>query len=554
MKHKTARTKLRGHDVLRDPLLNKGSAFTVEERDELALVGLLPPGYNTLDQQAERAFQNLHAIDSPLAKYRELSSLQDRNEHLFYRLLMDHLKDLMPIVYTPTVGLATQKFSEVFQRSRGVWITPADRGRIKSVLEMGAEGRDIKLTVVTDNESILGIGDQGAGGMAISIGKLALYTAGAGIHPANTLPVSLDVGTNNATLLENENYLGWCSTRMRGPAYDDLVEEFVTAFQELFPGALIQWEDFRKDNALNILDRYRGRVLSFNDDIQGTGAVTLAGILSALRHKGELLTEQRIVVLGAGAAGLGIARQIGAALQLEGVNDLYHHIAVLDSGGLLVADREFKDAYKSELAWPPEAAAEIGLAGGAALAAVVDEFKPTVLVGTSGQAGAFTQSLIESMASSVTTPVIMPLSNPTARAEATPADIVKWTDGRACIATGSPFEPVHHKGREIHVGQGNNVFIFPALGLGALLAQATRVTNAMITRTAQVLAEQVSDEELASGLLYPNVDRLREVTVIAAAAVYEQAFEDEVAQAERVSDATTLARDAMWWPDYPTFV
>ena len=554
MADKTKTTNRRGHDVLRDPLLNKGSAFTVEERDALALVGLLPPGYNTLDQQADRAFQILAAIDEPLVKYRELSSLQDRNEHLFFRILMDHLKDLMPIVYTPTVGLATQKFSEVFQRSRGVWITPADRGRIKSVLEMGAEGKDIKLTVVTDNESILGIGDQGAGGMAISIGKLALYTAGAGIHPANTLPVSLDVGTNNESLLENESYLGWTSTRMTGSAYDDLVEEFVSAFHELFPGALIQWEDFRKDNALNILDRYKDRVLSFNDDIQGTGAVTLAGILSALRKKGEPLTEQRIVILGAGAAGLGIARQIGAALQLEGVNELHRHIGVLDSGGLLVADREFRDAYKAELAWPTQSAQELGLDGGASLEAVIEKFKPSVLVGTSGQTGAFTQSLIETMASNVAEPVIMPLSNPTAKAEGRPADIIAWTDGRACIATGSPFDPVSHNGREIHIGQGNNVFIFPALGLGALLSQATKVTDGMITRTAQVLAQQVSAEELESGLLYPNVDRLREVTVASATAVYEQAYEDGVASAERVADAAALVRDSMWWPDYPTYV
>ncbi len=554
MAEKTKTTHLRGHDVLRDPLLNKGSAFTVEERDALGLVGLLPPGYNTLDQQAQRAFQNLAAIDAPLGKYRELSSLQDRNEHLFFRLLMDHLKDLMPIVYTPTVGLATQKFSEVFQRSRGVWITPADRGRIKSVLEMGAEGRDIRLTVVTDNESILGIGDQGAGGMAISIGKLALYTAGAGIAPESTLPVSLDVGTNNESLLENDSYLGWTSTRMTGAAYDDLVEEFVTSFHELFPGALIQWEDFRKDNALNILDRYKDRVLSFNDDIQGTGAVTLAGILSACRKKGEPLTEQRIVIMGAGAAGLGIARQIGAALQLEGVNDLHRHIGVLDSTGLLVADREFRDAYKAELAWPTQAAQELGLAGGAPLAAVVDKFTPSVLIGTSGQTGAFTQSIVESMASHVAIPVIMPLSNPTPKAEAIPADLVAWTDGRACIATGSPFEPVTHNGRDIHIGQGNNVFIFPGLGLGALLAQASRVTNAMITRTAQVLAQQVSAEELESGLLYPDVDRLREVTVAAATAVYEQAYEDGVANADHVADAATLVRESMWWPDYPTYV
>jgi malic enzyme len=297
---------------LREPLLNKGSAFTPDERRLLGLNGLLPPAWNTQDQQAVRVYERLCTIAEPLARYRELAALQDRNEHLYYRVLLDHLAELMPVVYTPTVGLATQRFSEVFQRGRGVWITPADRGHIREVLESAAEGRNVRLAVVTDNESILGIGDQGAGGMAISVGKLALYTAGAGIDPAATLPISLDVGTNNKALLQNDLYLGWCSERMTGEPYHALVEEFVEAFGAVFPGALIQWEDLRKDNALTILERYRNQVLSFNDDIQGTGAVALAGVLSALRVTGGKLTGQRIVTNGAGAAGLGIARQIKA--------------------------------------------------------------------------------------------------------------------------------------------------------------------------------------------------------------------------------------------------
>ena len=353
-------TTARGQAVLRDPLLYKGSAFTASERRLLGLSGLLPSGENTQDQQAIRFYEKLLATPEPIDKYRALMALQDRNERLYYRVLMDHLAELMPIVYTPTVGLATQRFSAVFERGRGVWITPDHRGRIREVLTAAVGERSVELAVVTDNESILGIGDQGAGGMAISIGKLALYTAGAGIDPARTLPISLDVGTNNRDLLQNDLYLGWPGTRIRGAEYDELIDEFVEAFHALFPRAVLQWEDFRKDNALDILERYRHRNLSFNDDIQGTGAVALAGLFSALRAKGETLAEQRIVIHGAGAAGLGIARQIEAAMLEDGMaaDTLYRHIAALDSRGLLVDDQDHPDTYKQALAWPSAFAAE----------------------------------------------------------------------------------------------------------------------------------------------------------------------------------------------------
>lgn len=556
MPAKVAHTQLRGHALMREPLLNKGSAFTPEERQQLGLVGLLPPACNSQDQQAVRFYERLSTIADPLARYRELAGLQDRNEHLYYRVLLDHLAELMPIVYTPTVGLATQKFSEVFQRGRGVWITPADRGRIRAVLESAAEGRDVRLAVVTDNESILGIGDQGAGGMAISVGKLALYTAGAGIDPAATLPISLDVGTDNPALLQHDMYLGWCSERMRGHPYDELVEEFVEAFADLFPRALIQWEDLRKDNASSILERYRHRFLSFNDDIQGTGAVALAGVFSAMRVLGQKLSEQRIVIHGAGAAGLGIARQIKSALRLEGVADadLHRHVAVLDSRGLLVDDRPQSDAYKSELAWPQAVAREFGLIDDRALEDVVAGYRPTVLIGTSGQPGAFHESLVRSMAKSVLRPVILPMSNPTANSEAVPADLLRWTAGRALVATGSPFDPVEVDGRTVHIGQGNNVFVFPGIGLGSLLAQASEVSDEMITRAAYALAEQITDEELARGLLYPAVTRLREITAHAAAAVCRQAVEQGLARTEPPADYLAAARDAMWSPEYPSFV
>jgi malate dehydrogenase (oxaloacetate-decarboxylating) len=495
-------------------------------------------------------------VSEPLARYRDLAALQDRNEHLYYRVLMDHLAELMPIVYTPTVGLACQKFSEVFQRGRGVWITPADRGRIRQILERAADGRNIRLSVVTDNESILGIGDQGAGGMAISIGKLALYTAAAGIDPGATLPVSLDVGTNNRELLQNDLYLGWPRERLTGQAYDELVEEFVVAFAELFPDGLLQWEDFRKDNALAIVERYRDRFLSFNDDIQGTGAVTLAGVLSAMRVKGEQLSEQRIVIHGAGAAGLGIARQIKAALREGGVREdhMHAHVALLDSAGLLVNDRHYADSYKRELAWPPAAATAAGLDEDRSLEAVVARFAPTVLIGTSGQAGGFHEALVRQMASACAVPVIFPLSNPTSNCEAHPEDLIRWTDGRALVATGSPFAPVMHGGRAIHVGQGNNVFVFPAIGLGALLAGARKVSDAMITATAASLADQVTEADLGKGLLYPDIGRLREITALGAAAVCAQAHREGLATREAPADFLAAARAAMWTPDYPTFV
>jgi malate dehydrogenase (oxaloacetate-decarboxylating) len=562
MPRKVVHTQLRGQALLRDPLLNKGSAFTPDERQRLGLTGLLPPTHNTLDQQAVRFYERLSTIGDPLDRYRELAGLQDRNEHLYYRILLDHLKELMPVVYTPTVGLACQHFSEVFQRGRGVWISPADRGRVREVLETATAGRNIRLTVVTDNESILGIGDQGAGGMAISIGKLALYTAGAGIDPAETLPVSLDVGTDNRALLQNDLYLGWRSDRLRGAAYAALVEEFVEAFTALFPDALVQWEDFRKDNALSILDRYRHRVLSFNDDIQGTGAVALAGLLSALRIKGERLAEQRIVINGAGAAGLGIARQIKSALRAEGIaeNDLHHCLALLDSRGLLVDDQPSVDAYKAELAWPQRKALDLGLDEDRSLEAVVKQYRPTALIGTSGQAGAFHEPLVRAMAGAVRAPIIMPMSNPTANSEAVPKDLLAWTDGAALVATGSPFDPVAVSGRSVHVGQGNNVFVFPAIGLGSLLARARQVSDGMISAAAQALAAQVTDAELEIGLLFPDVSRLRDITAVGAAAVWAQAFEEGLAGTEPAADPSAVddlgaaARDAMWWPDYPEFV
>lgn len=547
----------RGYDLVRDPLLNKSSAFTQAERDVFGLHGLLPSRVNSMDEQSRRIHSTLTGYTDPLKKYIAMTALHDRNEHLYYRLLSEHIEEFMPIVYTPTVGLASKNFSQVFQRERGIWITPDMKGRIREVLHNAVGEREIALVVATDNESILGIGDQGAGGMAISVGKLSLYTACAGIHPGATLPVSLDVGTNNQELREDPLYLGCRHERLRGPEYDELIEEFVAAVSECFPKAVLQWEDFRKDNALRILDRYRDRLPSFNDDIQGTGAVALAGIYSGCQVAGKQLKDQRFVILGAGAAGLGIARQIWAGLHLEGVRkeDYHSYVAVLDSRGLLVADQEISDDYKRELAWSAELAADLGFAdlSGRDLGAVVKNFGATVLVGTSGQPGAFTEETVRQMAENTDRPIILPFSNPTHLSEATPADVLHWTDGRALIATGSPFEPVNIGGRIVEIGQGNNVFIFPGLGLGSLLSGAREISDEMISVCAQALAESVTNDELQRGLLYPSVNRLREVSAYVAAAVIEAAASEGRIDAPR-SDVLKSVVEAMWEPRYPEYV
>ncbi|MCG8432984.1 MAG: NAD-dependent malic enzyme, partial [Gammaproteobacteria bacterium] len=491
-------------------------------------------------------------------KYIGLAALQDRNEHLFYRLLCDHLEEFMPIVYTPTVGEATREFSNVFRRGRGIWITPDFKGRIAEVLRKSVDYDDIRLIVVTDNEAILGIGDQGAGGMAISIGKLALYVAGAGIHPAHTLPVSLDVGTNNEELLKDELYLGWRHPRLTGDDYFELVDEFIAAVREVMPRALIQFEDFRNLNAFALLRKYRDKVLCFNDDIQGTGAVALAGILTALRVTGKPLAEQRIVIMGAGAAGYGIAKQLLAALSEAGLkgDDLTAALAAIDRKGLVIEGGVAEGDYKAELAWPRKLLKRFSLdaVDKPDLAAVVAAYKPTVLIGSSGQAGAFSEAIVRSMAEHAERPIILPFSNPTDHAEATPADLYAWTDGKALVATGSPFDPVTHKGRTYQVGQGNNVFIFPGLGLGALIAGAGKVTDGMISAASAALAAAVSQEELESGLLFPAVTRLRPVSRAVTKAVVLKAIEDGVAKPLTDEEIEWKLDDVIWEPSYPDYV
>jgi malate dehydrogenase (oxaloacetate-decarboxylating) len=486
-----------------------------------------------------------------------LNALLNRNVHLYYRVLADHLEELMPIVYTPTVGAAVQRFSQVFQGGGGIWVTPDMKGRMQTVLRGIVAEREIRLLVVTDNESILGIGDQGAGGMAISQGKLALYTAAAGIDPAKSIPVSLDFGTDNEQLLADDQYLGWPARRIRGAEYHALVDEFVGAVRAVMPRALVQWEDFRKDNALTILDRYSSTLLSFNDDIQGTGAVVVAGLNSALTIKRERLAAQRIVVFGAGAAGLGVTRQIKAQLVDDGITGERQNevIAVLDRGGLLVDDGRPMDDYKHALAWPVARAAKLGLAAPAerGLLDVVRRFRPTVLIGLSGVAGSFNEQVVREMAAHVERPVIFPSSNPSSISEARPSDLYAWTEGRCLVATGSPFPHVQHGGRVYRVGQGNNVFIFPGLGLAAIAANARKITDAMTKVASEALAAQVTDEERDAGLLFPAVSRLRAVSCEIAFAVAHQAIQDGVADVAH-GDVERLVREARWSHEYPDYV
>ncbi|HXK11760.1 MAG TPA: NAD-dependent malic enzyme [Vicinamibacteria bacterium] len=541
-------TRLRGPQLLNHPMYNRSTAFTREERRELGLEGLLPDVVSSMEQQARRAYGNIARKAEPLERYIGLAAIQDRNEHLFYKVLGDHLEEFLPIVYTPTVGQACQQYSRIFRRARGLWITPEHRGRMTEVLANAAY-EDVRLIVVTDNERILGLGDQGAGGMGIPVGKLALYVAAAGIHPAQTLPVSLDVGTDNKDLLADDLYIGWRQPRLRGEAYDAVVDEFVRAVKVRFPKALLQWEDFKQWNAFRLLERYRKELPSFNDDIQGTAAVAVAGIFAASRVAGRKMADERMVIAGAGAAGVGIARLFRSALRREGVSGeaLRPTVALLDSKGLVV---DAQDEYRRDLAWTAELAEARGLHAGSPLLDVVRAARPTVLVGVSGVPGLFGEEVVRTLASQVERPAVFPLSNPTSSSEARPADLMAWTGGRALIATGSPFEPVEVEGRPVRIGQGNNAFVFPGVGLGVLVSEAREVTDGMFAAAADALAEQLPDEDRQAGCLFPRIAALRGVTARVAEAVVAQAVSEGVARNAPGDPAEAVAA-AMWDPAYP---
>ncbi len=553
MKHKFNDRWSPGEHVLRDPAQNKDAAFTRPERRRLGIEGLLPPAVLTLEQQVAMELEHIFSKSDPLEQYIGLIALLDRNETLFYRLLVENLERLTPIIYTPTVGRACQQFSHIYRRPRGLFLCPTDRGQIAQRLRNFRQ-RDVRLIVVTDNERILGLGDQGAGGMAIPIGKLVLYSAGAGIHPSHCLPISLDVGTDNSALLEDPFYIGYRGRRLRGPEYDSFVEEFVQAVKHVFPRALLQWEDFKKVNAFNLLARYALRLPSFNDDIQGTSAVTLAGILSALRATGKPLREQRFLMAGAGAAGVGIGRLLRTALLAEGLSadEARRRQIFIDSGGLVCQRRVGLDLHKQEVALQPGDYSLVGLCEPlpGELEAMVRAVRPTVLIGTTGQPGDFTPGVLRAMAESCERPIIFPLSNPTSKAECTPSEALLHSDGRALVATGSPFEPVVFKGRKYVIGQCNNVFVFPGVGLGVLISEASRVTDSMFLAAAQALAEFSGSHAAATGCLYPSLRELREVSRLIAFKVAQTARKEGLGCTLSDEELKAAIEEFVWFPEY----
>jgi malate dehydrogenase (oxaloacetate-decarboxylating) len=544
-----------GIALLRLVLANKGTAFTREERIELGLDGLLPPQVNTLEQQIERAHRGYLAEATPIAKYQFLRSLQERQEILFYALLERHLEEMLPIVYTPTVGDAVMQFSALYQYPRGLSFSPENIDRAGAIIDAYPLD-DVRMIVATDSSAILGIGDQGYGGLAIPIGKLALYTTGGGVSPFHTMPVSLDVGTDRDDLLEDPFYLGTRRKRLRGAEYLAFLDRFVDAVKKRWPRAVIQWEDLGKDAAFTVLDRYRAVTPSFNDDIQGTGAVALAGLISACRLLGESITQQNVVIHGAGAGGIGVAWAIQRGMVAAGLSaqDAFARIFVLDSRGLLTDDRQLDD-YKRPFAQPRARLAAWGSTGVPDLLETVTQARATVLLGLSGQPRAFTELIVRQMAKVAARPMIFPLSNPTASAEAIPADLLTWTDGRALIATGSPFAPVEMRGKTYAFGQGNNAFVFPGLGAGAALAGVRAVTDGMVAEAAQAVADYTARTHPES--IYPPVTELPACSIAVAARVIAQAQREGVATETLPSEAaalTKLVATKFWKPRYLPFV
>ncbi len=542
----------RGEEILRDPFTNKGTAFTAAEREALGLDGLVPPAVNTMDQQLARVYENFRAKPTPIARYINLASLQDRNEVLFFRLVLDHIDEMMPIVYTPVVGEACQRYSHIFRRPRGLYISYEHRQRIDAIL--ANHPRPPAVIVVTDGERILGLGDQGVGGMGIPTGKLSLYTACAGIPPSLTLPIMLDVGTDNEERLNDPLYLGLRHRRIRGAAYQDFIDAFVAAVMRVFPDTVLQWEDFYKGNAITQLTRFRDRLCTFNDDIQGTASVVVAGVYAALRITGQRMRDQRVVLGGAGASAQGIAELLVAALCADGLSreEARGRLYTVDSRGLVTQARAGLEAFKATYARTVAEVESFACQDRAriTLEETITNARPTILVGTSGTPGLFSEAVVRAMAAVNERPVVFPLSNPTSKSECTAEQAIQWSDGRAIVATGSPFAPVTYRGRPYRIGQGNNAFIFPGVGLGLWVGGVSRVTDAMFLASAQALAALVRQSDLDQGAVYPELTRIRDCSHAVACAVVRCAVASGHALPDILDGLEDTVRRVMWFPDY----
>ena len=533
---------IHGHDLLHNSATNKSTAFTNEEREKLGLRGLLP--YSVSDQAThqKRALGNLRRKAFDIEKYIFLSGLQDRNEKLFYRMVIDNIEEIMPLIYTPTVGQACKEFAHIFRRAQGFYITPDDKGDIRKILDNWHED-DVKVIVVTDGQRILGLGDLGSNGMGIPIGKLALYTACAGIHPHQCLPVMLDVGTNNEELLNDPLYMGYPHKRLEGQAYLDLVEEFVSALQDKYPDSLLQFEDFLTPNAYKLLDTYKDKILCFNDDIQGTAAVALSGVLASNRVTGHKFSDLRIMFLGAGSAATGIGDLLLAAFLQQGLShaEAVKRLWFVDQHGIIVKNRDDLMSHNIPYAHDYEQLSFVD---------AIKAIKPHILIGATGAPGTFTQEVIEAMSATNERPAIFALSNPTSRAECTAEQAYEWSEGRAIFTSGSPFNAVEFGGKTHQPGQGNNAYVFPGIGLGAIACQAKHINDAMFLAAADALAYQVSQENLDAGTLYPPLSDIRAVSLSIAVAVAEKAYETGLAQSEKPADLRAHIQSLMYEPDY----
>ena len=534
-------------NYLHDPALNKGTAFTEEERDKLGLWGLLPPGINTMEEQVLRVMGNYNRKTTDLEKYIFLVALQDRNQTLFYRVLTEHLEEMMPIIYTPTVGLACQEFVHIYRRPKGIFVSDKNKGRFSEILQ-NWPNKEVRVIVITDGERILGLGDLGVAGMGIPVGKLSLYTACAGIHPSWCLPVTIDVGTNNVELQKDPLYFGMRHQRIRGEEYDALVDEFIEAVEQNFPNTLIQFEDFGNINAFRLLNKYRNRICAFNDDMQGTASVALAGLYAAMRMMGQKITDQKILFLGAGEAGTGIGDLIVSAMMNEGLSqtEARQRCWFADSRGLVVKSRknlpEHKQRYAHDFKDYPY------------FLDAVKVLKPTAIIGVSGQPSTFTQPILEEMARCNERPIVFALSNPTPRCECTAKEAYVWTQGRAIFASGSPFEPFTLEGITYEPGQGNNAYIFPGVGLGVIACRAKHVTDEMFLEAAKTLAAEVTEDDFKRGSIYPPLGHIREISAKIATAVCEVAYEQGLAVTPRPDNLAAFIKSQMYEPNYRNYV